>query len=60
MIIENAYKIAQESDIIILTVGGNCGWVNVTIGEGKDRCTLDLPWITTKNYYQNYKWQINL
>lgn len=46
--IENAYKIAQESDIIILTVGGNCGWVNVTIGEGKDRCTLDLPGLQQK------------
>ena len=46
--IENAYKIAQESDITILTVGGNCGWVNVTIGEGKDRCTLDLPGLQQK------------
>ena len=41
--IENACQIAKKSDVIILTVGGNCGWVNVTIGEGKDRCTLNLP-----------------
>lgn len=46
--IENACQIAKKSDVIVLTVGGNCGWVNVTIGEGKDRCTLDLPGLQQK------------
>lgn len=38
-----AVAAAQESDVVIMACGGNCGWVNVTGGEGKDRCTLDLP-----------------
>lgn len=39
---EECCRKAQDSDVIILAVGGNCGWVDVTIGEGKDRCSLDL------------------
>ncbi len=38
-----AVQAAEESDVAILTLGGNCGWVNVTGGEGKDRSSLELP-----------------
>ncbi|HIZ64820.1 MAG TPA: glycoside hydrolase family 3 C-terminal domain-containing protein [Candidatus Blautia pullicola] len=40
---DEAVKAARESDVVVMALGGNCGWVNVTGGEGKDRCTLDLP-----------------
>ncbi|NMA67085.1 MAG: beta-glucosidase [Clostridiaceae bacterium] len=40
---EEAINAARESDVVIMALGGNCGWVNVTGGEGKDRCHLDLP-----------------
>lgn len=33
-----AVEAASNSDVVILACGGNCGWVNVTGGEGKDRC----------------------
>lgn len=39
----NAVKTAEESDLVIMTLGGNCGWTNCTGGEGKDRTSLDLP-----------------
>ena len=29
--------------ILYVALGGNCGWVNVTGGEGKDRQSLELP-----------------
>ena len=38
-----AVRAAKESDAVILALGGNCGWVNVTGGEGKDRSSLGLP-----------------
>ena len=38
-----AVRAARESDAVILAMGGNCGWVNVTGGEGKDRSHLGLP-----------------
>lgn len=38
-----AVTVAEKSDIVVMALGGNCGWVNVTGGEGKDRCKLDLP-----------------
>ena len=38
-----AVKAAEESDAIIMALGGNCGWFNVTGGEGKDRSSLKLP-----------------
>ncbi len=38
-----ALDAANNSDVIIAAMGGNCGWVNVTGGEGKDRSSLDLP-----------------
>lgn len=38
-----AVKAAEESDVAVLALGGNCGWVNVTGGEGKDRSSLELP-----------------
>ncbi len=38
-----AVRAAKESDAVILALGGNCGWVNVTGGEGKDRSGLGLP-----------------
>ena len=46
--IPEAVKAAVDSDVIIYACGGNCGWVNVTGGEGKDRCTLDLPGVQQK------------
>ena len=41
--IEDAVNTAKDSDVIIVALGGNSGWVNVTGGEGKDRSNLDLP-----------------
>lgn len=41
--IAEAVAAAEESDVIIAAMGGNCGWINVTGGEGKDRSSLDLP-----------------
>jgi beta-glucosidase len=46
--IEEAVEAARDSDVVVLACGGNCGWVNVTGGEGKDRCTLDLPGVQQK------------
>lgn len=40
---EDAVRAAETSDVVVMACGGNCGWVNVTGGEGKDRCRLDLP-----------------
>lgn len=40
---EEAVQAAKESDVAVLALGGNCGWVNVTGGEGKDRQSLALP-----------------
>lgn len=34
---------AKSADAVVLALGGNSGWVNVTGGEGKDRQVLDLP-----------------
>ena len=39
----DAVKAAEEADAVVMALGGNCGWVNVTGGEGKDRQYLDLP-----------------
>lgn len=38
-----AVKAAKEADVVVMALGGNSGWVNVTGGEGKDRQFLDLP-----------------
>ncbi len=38
-----AVKAAENSDAVVMAMGGNCGWVNVTGGEGKDRSNLTLP-----------------
>ncbi len=40
---KEAVALANNSDLVIMTLGGNCGWANCTGGEGKDRCNLDLP-----------------
>ncbi len=40
---DEAVAAASSSDAVILAMGGNCGWVNVTGGEGKDRSHLGLP-----------------
>lgn len=40
---KDAVEIAEASDVVILTLGGNCGWFDTTGGEGKDRSSLDLP-----------------
>jgi len=40
---DKAVKAAKESDVVVFACGGNCGWVNVTGGEGIDRSNLDLP-----------------
>ena len=34
---------AEGADVVIYACGGNCGWVDVTGGEGIDRTSLDLP-----------------
>lgn len=41
--IPEAVKAARESDVVIYACGGNCGWVDATGGEGKDRSSLELP-----------------
>lgn len=38
-----AVEAAKASDAVVFACGGNCGWVNVTGGEGIDRSNLDLP-----------------
>lgn len=38
-----ALKAAEESDVVVYACGGNCGWVNVTGGEGIDRTDITLP-----------------
>ncbi len=43
-----AVAAAGESDVVVMACGGNCGWVNVTGGEGKDRCSLELPGVQQK------------
>lgn len=40
---DEAVKLASESDLVIMTLGGNCGWEESTGGEGKDRSSLALP-----------------
>ncbi len=46
--IPDAVNVAKQADVVVLACGGNCGWVNVTGGEGKDRQFLDLPGIQQK------------
>lgn len=46
--INEAVRIAEESDVVICALGGNCGWVNVTGGEGKDRSSFELPGVQEK------------
>ncbi len=41
--IAHAVATAQEADVVLLAVGGTCGWGDTTDGEGKDRAHLDLP-----------------
>ena len=38
-----AVAAAEQADVVVMALGGNSGWVNVTGGEGKDRQYLDLP-----------------
>jgi beta-glucosidase len=45
---DEAVKFATESDLVIMTVGGNCGWEEATGGEGKDRSSLALPGVQQK------------
>lgn len=40
---EEAVETAKASDVVVMTLGGNCGWFDTTGGEGKDRSTLELP-----------------
>lgn len=40
---DQAVSAAKEADVVVMALGGNSGWVNVTGGEGKDRQYLDLP-----------------
>ena len=43
-----AVAAAKESDVVVMAMGGNCGWVNVTGGEGKDRShPATLPVLVT-------------
>lgn len=43
-----AVEAAKQSDVVILTLGGNCGWGNTTGGEGRDRSSLELPGVQQK------------
>ena len=45
---KDAVKAAEDSDVVVMALGGNCGWVNVTGGEGKDRQSLELPGVQEK------------
>lgn len=38
-----AVAAAEQSDVVVLTLGGNCGWGKTTGGEGRDRTSLELP-----------------
>lgn len=38
-----ACEAAENSDVVVMALGGNCGWVDVTGGEGIDRSSFDLP-----------------
>ncbi len=38
-----AVAAAMDCDVVVYACGGNCGWTNVTGGEGIDRSNLDLP-----------------
>lgn len=38
-----AVACAEKADLVILTLGGNCGWIGTTGGEGKDRMGFGLP-----------------
>lgn len=40
---DEAVEAARQADVVVMALGGNSGWVNVTGGEGKDRQYLDLP-----------------
>lgn len=40
---DEAVAAAQDADVVVMALGGNCGWFNVTGGEGKDRSSLELP-----------------
>lgn len=40
---DGAVEVAKDADVIVYACGGNCGWVNVTGGEGIDRTHLGLP-----------------
>lgn len=42
--IEDAARIAQKADVVILAVGGYCGWLGSgTEGEGRDTADIALP-----------------
>ena len=41
--IDSAVEAAKKSDVIIVALGEKCGWVNATVGEGKDKTNLQLP-----------------
>lgn len=41
--ISAAVEAAKNADVVVMACGGNCGWFNVTGGEGKDRQHLGLP-----------------
>ncbi|MGC9521891.1 MAG: glycoside hydrolase family 3 N-terminal domain-containing protein [Anaerolineae bacterium] len=42
--IEDAVQIAQQADVVILAVGGYCGWLGSgTEGEGRDTADIALP-----------------
>lgn len=40
---QEAVDVSSDSDAIVFACGGNCGWTNVTGGEGIDRMDLGLP-----------------
>lgn len=43
-----AIEAAKAGDVVIMTLGGNCGWTGTTGGEGKDRQSIGLPGLQQK------------
>lgn len=46
--IPEAVEAARGADVAVLALGGSCGWVGTTGGEGKDRQGLGLPGVQQK------------
>lgn len=45
---QDAMKLAEEADVIVMAVGGLCGWTNATCGEGMDSVRIAIPEVQEK------------